>query len=129
MKRSTYFMLLACLMMLVLSACTLSLVPDIPPLPGDLYSQELQQERQIDWRNLLTGVLGLVMVLLLVKRWRRQWRDNSAPPISEEAEAIMDEIIDLDDAYHSGKVDEEMYYQTRAAIKARLTKMIEEAPD
>jgi hypothetical protein len=79
-------------------------------------------------RNLLigVGVLGVVLVLagvfLFVRdRRREEMEDEEFEEASDEdADALMDAIIALDDQFRAGNISEEAYRQRRAELKARL---------
>jgi len=76
--------------------------------------------------SLILGTLGLVLVGVGVWWWFRSGPDGDAGVDGgENPEAIMDEIIALDEAYEAGEVGEAVYKKRRDALKARLSKLVE----
>jgi hypothetical protein len=76
--------------------------------------------------NIILGALGLTLAGVGVWWWYKEDQagetgvDDGGSP-----EEIMDEIIALDEAYESGKLDEAVYKRRRDALKARLQELVE----
>jgi hypothetical protein len=88
----------------------------------------------LSWQMIALGAGGVGLVLLGVGVWLYQ-RNRSASPVpvdvpeileeeipasAEDAEALMDAIIALDDQYQAGELPEDAYRQRRAELKERL---------
>ena len=86
------------------------------------------------WQMIALGAGGVGLVLVGVGLWLYQ-RNRSASPVpadastspeavipasAEDAEALMDAIIALDDQYQAGELPEDAYRQRRAELKERL---------
>ena len=82
------------------------------------------------------GVFGVVLVGAGVWLYRRNQAaedledEDGEPEAYEEpaddAETLMDAILNLDDLYQSGEMSEEAYRQRRAELKDRLRKLQEQ---
>ncbi len=86
------------------------------------------------WQMIALGAGGVGLVLLGVGLWLYQRNRSASPALAdaaatpeaanpasaEDAEALMDAIIALDDQYQAGELPEDAYRQRRAELKERL---------
>jgi hypothetical protein len=86
------------------------------------------------WQMIALGAGGVGLVLLGIGLWLYQRNrststvpakgaetpDAELPAGAEDAEALMDAIIALDDQYQAGELPEDAYLQRRAELKERL---------
>ncbi len=82
-----------------------------------------------DPRSLAVGVGVLGVVVLGVGAWfyRRQARAApvaAAAGAASEREDLLEEIVELDDAFEAGKMEKERYERERAQLKAELAKLM-----
>jgi hypothetical protein len=89
--------------------------------------------------SLLIGASGLAIALLLAGYWlfRQRKLSTAAGPIADssplaatdgpdEADALIEAILALDDSYQAGKLPEVAYRERRAELKARLAQVMKQ---
>jgi mono/diheme cytochrome c family protein len=75
--------------------------------------------------ELIIGSTVLLLVLIAAGFTVRSWQN---PPLSEDADALLQALADLDDAYEAEAINPRRYEQQREQIKAKLMQMWQTNP-
>ena len=78
-------------------------------------------------QNMLYGVVALGIVLIGAGIWfylRDRDEDDYDDAEMDDADALMDAIIALDDAHRTGDISDEVYQNRRAALKKQLKELV-----
>ncbi len=76
--------------------------------------------------SLILGALGLVFTLVGLGLWWRERRGELIEEIEDDADSLLDEILELEAAYERGEMNEATFSRRRVALKARLAEIVGE---